>query len=271
LKPTIQIQATMVGVASVLVLLAPGCSRARHDQRPDAFVEAMVGDVVCRPDGNAWAGRGSTAFVIVMSPKCGACQATRDFSEEIDSYGKDHKLPIIYILPSRPDLDAGAAELSASGKTVLRANLHDFGVIHMPTYLRVDSSGVIQSRWTGSVATALRGEVFASLVVGSSLDAYQVIPATEMDAYASRPRAQILALSELNKRPGSRVIPFSELDIRAKYELERDATTLIDCGTTLHPWQCQEAAMDLAKARFAEVVVVGLPARSNTCSAGSRR
>jgi hypothetical protein len=230
------------------------------------FIEAQPGDVICRHDGEPWSKAGALAFVIVTSPStCSACRASLDFGDELCAYGRAHSIPVYYVVPNRSAADSGALEIKSTGRVVLREDLTEFGIVNLPTYLRVDNFGVIRSMWTGTVSPAAHDEITESLVSGSSLEAYQTISSDELQGYINKAEVQLLALSELNRRPGSKMIPFSEMDVRAHYELDSNLVTIVDCQTTLHPSQCQAAARMLVKSRFKKVVVAGLPKRVSDC------
>jgi hypothetical protein len=190
----------------------------------------------------------------------------KPFSEEVFEYGHAHNIPVVYVVPSRSESDDGSAELRNRGREVLRENLGRFGIVHLPSYVRVDSQGVIQSIWTGTVSSAKHNMVFASIVSGNSLEQYKSINRNELSDYlAKEPEAQMLGLSEIGKASGMTSLPFDELGVRAKYELDKTRPVVIDCKTALEPLACQDAGMRLVKEDFQHVVVVDLERRTSDC------
>jgi Txe/YoeB family toxin of Txe-Axe toxin-antitoxin module len=89
----------------------------------------------------------------------------------------------------------------------------------------------------------------------------------DLEQAAKREAAyQILALTEPEKPlfSGShyRVIPATELNVRAIYEMDKDHVTFVDCLTArVTPWDCQEALLTLSVLEFSRLVAVGLPRR----------
>jgi hypothetical protein len=234
-------------------------------ERGQWLVDATVGDRVCRQGGKPWAPEGSKAFVIVTSPICGACRLSKDFSDELYAYGKRNGIPVFYVVGERSSLDLGAHEIASTGAFVLRANLSRFGIMQEPTFLRVSSEGIVESRWFGTVPAGRRKDVLNSITEGTSLESYQRAPASEFDQLLKSERIQLIALSE-HGRPGSKLIPLNELDARWRYELNPNLRTLLDCSTAQIPVQCEDAAILLSKSGFNDVVAVGLPKRPTACA-----
>ncbi len=234
------------------------------------YVEGGVGDVVCRPDGHLWTSSGD-AFVIVGSATCAACSLSKPFEEELDDYAKQHGIPIFYVLANGPQGDQRERELRAQGKTVIRTNLHDFGITGIPAFLRVNDRGVIQSMRSGTVPNDVHEKILRSLVAGN-LQAYKKVTAAEVPLYAANAGYQVLALSDIGTRESWKVttIPVKELTVRAKYELNPQLGVVIDCNTILSPLLCHSAALTLAAMQFEPVIAAGIPSRANKCGEGSR-
>jgi hypothetical protein len=235
-------------------------THARTDGQPDEPVQAVDGDLVCRPDGSPWASKSTSAFVLVTSPTCGACQLAKSFDDEVYAYATRNAMPVYYLLPVGKTSDSATSDLKRAGRVVLRTNLGRFGASRLPTFLRLSYEGRVQSKWTGTVPAWRHDEVLTSITVGRSLEHYQTIVPAQLSAASVRSDVQVLTLSRLPEAAGvtSVWIPFSELSVRAAYELDPRRTTLIDCGTTLKASTCQDAAIFLAKERF-DVITVGLP------------
>jgi hypothetical protein len=233
----------------------------------DGGLQAVVGDRVCRSDGKPWAAAGSQAFVMVESPQCVSCAVTQPFSERLYAYARKNGMPAVYVLPADRRIDREVAEMVSGGKTVIREDLSAFGVIDMPTFMRVSHEGVVKSKWTGTIVKERESEVFDSLVTGTGLDSYGVMTPADLEDPAKSAGMQVLALSSIGTqgRKPSAVIPFNEVSIRSRYELDPDTPTVVDCGTSLSPGECQRAAFLLVKSDFNKVMVSGLQSRRNDC------
>jgi hypothetical protein len=249
---------------SLVLFVVFKARRGPTDDQP--YVQAFVSDKVCRPDHKPWTSKGSSALIFVTSAKCAACQASKPFDEQLFDHETGLGIPVFYLIPLGVANDEAAEDLRKSGRMVFRQDLADFGITHLPTFLRVDDQGTIQSIWTGSVSSDQHDAVFASLVLGSSLEGYKTMSEAEAASYWDRPETQVIGLSDIGRRPHMKIIPPDELELRAKYELSKELVTLVDCGTTLLPGTCQNEARMLKKGGFREVFVVGLPVRSNVCA-----
>jgi hypothetical protein len=229
-------------------------------------LQAVVGDSLCRPDGQAWTAAGRIAVVIVTSPTCAACLASRDFASDLAAMASNSGIPIYYVFDATKEKDSSQPR----GANTFYTNLASFGIANTPTFIRVDERGMIKSMWTGSVPQDETDRVLDSILNGKSLDAYETITASELDSRlvenGKMAGAQILAFSEIGRRLGASTkrIPPNELDVRAEYELTRDSPVFVDCGSTLSPGDCQQSALVLKKKHF-DVVAVGLPKRSASC------
>jgi thiol-disulfide isomerase/thioredoxin len=225
-----------------------------------------VGDTLCRADHRSWASPGSSALVIVGASYCPACQAAQPFEEQLNQYGENHDIPVFYVFSQDARNDALAIQLRQAKRTVIRANLRVLGVRRTPSFLRVDDQGIVQSMWTNSIPPGTESEVLAGLATGH-LETYDKVSAAELAAYLTDSNYRILALSEIGHdlAPRASVIPFSELGVRAKYELNPEQRIVLDCGTALSPLACQQAAIVLSQMRFKQVIAVGLPPRRPGC------
>jgi hypothetical protein len=134
-----------------------------------------------------------------------------------------------------------------------------------PTFLRVSSEGTVESRWFGTVPADRRKAVLDSITDGTSLESYRWAPASEFDQLLRSDHVQLIGLSE-HGRPGSKVMPLTEIDARWRYELDPNLRTVLDCGSARMPVECQDAAMFLSKSGFKDVVAVGLPRRPTACA-----
>jgi hypothetical protein len=262
----------LIGVGSTLIagwvclLVTSKPSRLVPTSRN--FIEAGTGDTVCRADDKPWAAAGATTVVLVSTSTCQVCLANRSFEEILYEACRLRGIPVVYVLPEVAASDDRAKELNTMGRTVLRVNLLEFGISRVPTALRVDSRGIVQSVWTGTVPLDSRGEVLDSIVSGPSLQAYQRVSPSEAATYAAHDY-QVLALTGIRGPipiPGERmIIPANEVAARAKYELDPNRGVLVDCASARNPKSCQEAAVTLLKEHFKRVLAVGLPARPNHC------
>jgi hypothetical protein len=273
-EPFVRFWCVVVGLVILSVGLWRSVARWRANARISAnaevsindYIEASVGDSLCRPGGGPWARAGQGAFVIVTSATCGACTSSKEFDEKLYDYGITHAMPVVYILADRQEHDERARELKSSGRTVLRTRLTSLGVMRLPTFLRIRSSGVIESKWTGIVPPGRQESIFESITVGTSKEQYQRMSGADALRFVEEhPEAQRLALSDhvTDLRGGLMVIPDNELSVRARYELNPTLPVVVYCGTGT-PRSCQQAAILLAELQF-RVAAVNLPPYHSHC------
>lgn len=229
----------------------------------DSLIQAMDGDILCKPGGGNWADPQESAIVIVTDHDCPACVASRDLDAELTSYGKANDISV-YRIRQGTSFSESPSEV---GTREMTADLRKFGVVSLPTFMRVRSDGLIESMWTGSVPNEDHNRVFDSIVSGRSLDRFERISSSEFNQYPKDNGYQIIAISEIGLREGTptKVIPAGEIGTRARYELDRDVLTFVDCDSSLNPGSCQNAALLLLKQGF-NVVMIGLPKRQNFCA-----
>jgi hypothetical protein len=221
--------------AALLALAWSGRIRSAGGMGRAKGLEVTAGDLVCRPGGQPWSEPGSSALIIATSSTCPACRVGKPFDDEIADYWRSRGLAVFYVLAPKRENEARARELSAAGGSVIREEPRDLGIRSVPTIMRVDARGVVQSIWTGTVPESEHDAVFASLVSGSSLQGYRTVPGGAVPDYARDSNVQLLTLSPRGQRPGLvyKTIPVNELAVRAKYELDRGRTTLLGCPSGL--------------------------------------
>ena len=121
--------------------------------------------------------------------------------------------------------------------------------------------------WTGAVPSVGRERVALELLSGSTLPLYTRINRSEVETYAKRDGGyQAIGLGHRasSEFTGERyyVIPLDELTVRARYELQPDVTTFVDCTTAGSPFECQEDLLTLAKGlKFGRLYAVDLQRR----------
>jgi hypothetical protein len=261
-SPGVAIAAAALAAAIWAITSRGGLGTIEGPRSGDA-VQAVAGDVISRPDKKPWARPGARALIVVGSSRCMACTASKPFSEVLYGHAQSLGIPFYYVFPKDSSSDEAANALAVMGRAVIRMAPAALGVAFIPAFLRVDSRGVIESRWTGTVPEKGYDRILASLVSGRSLEDYGVIRQSDFDAYAKRPDVQVLTLSGIGEKPGvaAKRIPAGEVMDRADYELDSNLLTLVDCATTLRAFDCQNVAMWLAKKNY-RVIAVGLPSWS---------
>jgi len=173
-----------------------------------------------------------------------------------------------------PEQQTRVAELKSMGQEVLQTDLSALGFSRTPTIAAVDGRGVILAMSMGTVSPERQNEVLSDLTSGAGVEPYERINRPEFERRASRLAApQVLALRESAALPSRgikyRMMPSSEISARAAYELHPDVATLVDCGTALSPWDCQEALLTLKALRFRNLIAVDLPSRPPPLGCGA--
>jgi hypothetical protein len=100
--------------------------------------------------------------------------------------------------------------------------------------------------------------VMESVLHGTGLQRYQRITQKEMRERVGTKHAQVLAFSESRDLSlPAKIMRPDEVYVRARREMNPDASTIIDC-TRVHYASCQDVALELAMSDFREVAVAGI-------------
>lgn len=259
--------------------LLPVSNHARDGvgQRRRLAPDLEIGDRVCRPDHGRWPNDCPRIVVIVGSASCPVCTANKPVEERLYERCRALGIPVFYVLPDRPDQGRRSHELSSLGRQVLRGSLRSLGVARVPSVLAIDAQGTIQALWTGSLPSGQRGNaVVREITAGKGKRLYDRVPRKSIETLPddSAPY-QILSFRQPDVPPSIRahykVIPPSEVAVRARYELKMDIPTFVDCDTAPSPFFCQDILITLAKEGFSRLAAVDLPRRdaSDGCLSGS--
>lgn len=236
---------------------------------PAQRLDLEVGARMCRPDNLPWpSSQAQRTVVIIGSATCPVCTNERPFSERLFSRCGELHIPVVYILPDRHDNDSQARDLASLGRSVLRTNLRELGMVRIPTIAAVKPDGTILALWTGSVEQAMEDKLESKITQGTSDPLCRRVPRTGAEYLISRqPLTQILALDNSSSPPVGglrhKVIPVSELSVRARYEMNSSYTTVVDCGVQT-VYECQEALLTLSKMGFHDLVALDLPRRKES-------
>jgi len=233
----------------------------------DPYVDAAEGDQWCVSEGldSTPVSRQGTVILAIKS-KCAACTANKDFSERLYEESRSRGMLTYYVLSTKSENDQTAAELKAEGRNVIRGDPRSYGITRVPEVLRLDKENKIVSMWTGTVSPTKEPEVMSALLLGLPLQSYSTIDEELVPEYSRRGNTVVLSLSTSGARHDlpSKVIPASELPIRAQYELEPSRLIVVDCGTVRAARTCQEAVLHLARMQY-RVLAAGLPRNSRAC------
>ncbi len=159
---------------------------------------------MCRPGRQPWSQIGSEAFVIAASASCEACRAAKSFDEEVFSYATAHRMPVYYVFSGSSANRNRERELVLAGRHVISVpSLQRFGLARVPSVARVDSRGVIRSRWTGAIPESGHAAIFGSVTSGRGMESYSRIESSSLNGFVSEKKAQVVAFSEpgLNRSP----------------------------------------------------------------------
>jgi hypothetical protein len=234
-----------------------------------SFVDVAEGDDFCLPGLHTHA-PAAGAVIIAIGSKCEACSTSKGFDERLYEEAQSRGIPAYFLLSNKSENGQSAAGLRAAGRNVVIGDPVSYGVSRIPTALRVDAANKIVSMWTGTVSQAKEHEVIQALLSGSSLQKYSTIDQGLLPKYARDAGTTVLSLSARGARQDlhSKVIPSSELSLRARYELERGRLIVVDCASLETARSCQESVLHLVRMRF-HVLAAGLPRNSLSCRSGS--
>ena len=189
-----------------------------------------------------WAENRQT-LLLFLSTECHFCSESAPFYQRLvqATIGR-RDLHLVAVLPQEVNRSQEyLKELGLSIEVVKQASFKSIGVRATPTLILVDSAGVVTDSWVGRLASGQESEVLSRLQVdgGGQVTAANN-PKTSIEPVELK-RAldggnHIVVLDVRDREdyaqghiPGSRNIPFDELDVRAGNELSGSDLIVIYC------------------------------------------
>jgi hypothetical protein len=225
-------------------------------------VTADVGDMLCIP-GFAISTIG--AVVVATSDTCPFCRQSKDtlFANLVSS-ATDRSIPVVFLRERSND----ASSTVPPNAKELPVTPSDVGIFYFPTIAVVNSSGVIRKIVHGFVQPERHGSAIAGLfrLDNTLSEPLNGISGSDLSARLSRgEKATLLDVSGKSVPTAPYIgrqetvhIPVGELHLRAKYELQPQELTVVDCRP-VGGFLCQQALLVLRSNGFKKSAGLDLP------------
>jgi rhodanese-related sulfurtransferase len=182
------------------------------------------------------------SIVLVVSPTCGYCRKSVPFYRSLSKVALKNSVPLYAVVP---DVGKAGEFLRTAGlDRVPHRELSELGVnvSGTPTIFVVDEDGLIRRMWVGALSEQRSKDLLALVAdprAMQQLDA--VLPSGEvnfrdngLDRLENSDR--VLDIRErtefaLGHKAGALNIPFGELYVRSRFELDTSALYVIDCSS----------------------------------------
>lgn len=213
-------------VALILTRLRPSqqVATGTPDHRPLVAVGASV------PLAKSAFQMHDTNLILVTSPTCHYCQISEPFHRRVAELAARTSTPLYVVVPDTRAARDYLNEARLTHSVAYRNADMGVRVLGTPTLIMVDSLGVARRVWTGKIPRNMEDNVLQTISEhleskqapahrGDKVDAGSVIlDPRERDDYA-----RVHLKNAVN-------IPFVELALRMRYELNNSTATLIDCS-----------------------------------------
>jgi rhodanese-related sulfurtransferase len=194
-----------------------------------------VGDVV------RGSPRAPMSLMLIISPQCPYCIASRDFYSKLSQMARERGVPILVNVPS---VRGSKNFLKESG--LLKAQVHDWRdsgvrVLGTPTIVVLDSAFTVRKMWVGEIPPTnerdLLDIVQNGLTTPNDLGANGVstFPSSQLPEMRSRERITVLDVRERDQYKTGHLnssvnIPYLELAVRAPKELDTRVLVAVNCA-----------------------------------------
>jgi rhodanese-related sulfurtransferase len=255
----IAVSSAMALIAAVAVLgLTHGTARTRSRAAYDRAT-LDVGDHISVPGLDF--SRSDLNLIVATSPTCAACRASGTFYRALRAFAQTARVPLYFFQAEQDDEDPTGAP-AATNIRVIHTRLASIGIFVVPTIAVIDRHGRVKSAHFGAVEIGGEESMIADLINGAPRVALPVGSATETEVNFWRRTGEAVQILDVRSpgqspeiRPfsGSLDIPLSDLDIRARYELDRKQTVVVDCRP-VGRYYCQDALLTLRQRHFQRIV-----------------
>jgi hypothetical protein len=234
-------------------------------------------------------------LIIFGSDSCRFSRESIEFDRKLLLTAASLGLPVHIISPTSSAARWYSSQLSLPSSSILVHGLGSLGITGTPTVVLRDESGIVQGLWEGLLplneqhAVLLRVAEkkhileqphFEDLIIhsfgpvneNSSIPPKVAGPPVEIDENGLHALGTDHTVIDLRERDSflrmwverEVNIPFHELDVRARIELNHDIPTIVDCSS-IDVGTCDLAALKLVSLRFVSVSVLDRGARGRAC------
>jgi rhodanese-related sulfurtransferase len=180
------------------------------------------------------------SIILVTSPNCRFCMASRKFHSMLSREALERGISFYVAVPS---VDAAQAYIRDAGIVGPSRSWSDlsFRVVSTPTLVLVDSVSTAKAILVGQLPEASETEVLrivkdpAELDSAGFIDGQMRITAAQLSELQTRDKATLVDVRERPQyqiwhREGAINIPLLELPVRAPFELDATGLLVVDCS-----------------------------------------
>ncbi len=212
--------------------------------------------------------------ILVVSRTCSYCARSKQFHQRLIAESKRLSLPVILDLPETRGAESYIKTLANGAPVKLRSDKGFLGVPMTPTLLIVNSEGVITDMWTGLMTSDEEAMAFQRLGQGDqTTDFFKgSLSESQIGRMLEQPDVTLLDIRDRdsfgqNHRSRSVNIPFDELEVRARHELNQRALLVVDCESGVET-PCDAADTILRERGFHKIAyLTNTPYAGLSCSA----
>ncbi len=231
----------LIGIASIVVIVAlEAIAHLRHPVTVEDQLSTMAGPKAAVGSPIAiksvhFSGNKLT-LLLVVSPLCHFCLASRNFHEQLLRVAEEHNVPVFFAVPGRSSESAYIANFHLAGGRIKQWSELSVSLDGTPTLLAINSSGLVTRLWLGELSPPEEQAVFRAVQAPGET----TLPANFNDfspkILKELTRKQALVVIDVRERSavtnvpkGLVNIPLQELPFRADGEIPANALALIDC------------------------------------------
>jgi hypothetical protein len=219
------------------------------------------------------------SLILVTSPTCPYCLASKDFHRTVESESNSNDVPFYVAVPSKKNASGYLHELGFDSNRVKEWGDLNLAVSGTPTLIAVNENAIVKRVWVGQIPPDREPNLLRLIrtryisdsdSISSDLLRVPNYSSKDLSRLKAHDKVSIVNTHERNFpriRRDAIVIPVQELFFRAPNELDHKKLQLVDCSSLIAA-QCQRS-VEMLKTNGFRVATIDAGTYEQYCKAAS--